>query len=252
MSGAAAEAVKLTWLEGNIAVVALEDRVTKNFFSAELGNGILAAFAAIAANAEARVVVVHGYDNFFCCGGSRDQLIDISQGRLKYTDFTFFDILRRCELPTIAAMQGHAIGGGLAFGMHADFHVLGEESLYSANFMEYGFTPGMGSTFTVPQSFGHELGWEMLFTGANFRGGELRQRGALVAIRPRSDVIAFAIERARSFAGKPVRSLKELKRRKLETTQVEFDVAVRRELEMHTVTFAIPSVQERIRTLFRE
>lgn len=248
----AAEAVRLTWLEGGIAVVAMEDRAAKNSFSDAISKGIDHAFATIAANPEARVAVLHGYDSYFSRGGTRDQLIDIANGKIKYTDFTFFDALRRCDLPTIAAMQGHAIGGGLALGLHGDFQIFSEESLYTANFMDYGFTPGMGCTFTVPRTFGEALGWEMLFSGGNYRGAELRQRGAPITACPRSDVVACALERARALATKTPQALKELKRRRREITQADFELAVRREVEMHKVTFAIPTVQERIRTLFRE
>lgn len=246
------EAVKLVRIDGGVAVLVLEDREAKNFFSDAFVAGITRAFADVAADASIRVLVLHGYENYFCCGGTRDQLIAIAEGRAKYTDFIFFDGLRRLAIPTIAAMQGHAIGGGLAFALHADFHVFGEESVYSANFMEYGFTPGMGSTFTIPQIFGDGLGWEMLFTGGNYRGAELKTRGAPIVVRPRADVIGHALDYARTLARKPVESLRELKCRRLEESQAALDRAVRREVEMQNITFPLPAVQERIRTMFRE
>jgi len=242
----AADSIKLTWLENGVAVVALEERESRNLFSEKFGHGIGQAFAAIAANPEARAVVVHGYDTYFSSGGTAGQLVDILEGRMLYTDFLFFDQLRRCEVPTIAAMQGHAIGGGMAFGMNADFVVLAEESIYCANFMEYGFTPGMASTFTLPRKLGETLGWEMLFTAGRYRGSELRERWPALQVRKRVEVVPFAIEQARSFANKPVRALKELKRRWLETTQADFDLAVQREVAMHKITFALPEVQARI------
>ncbi|MES2692709.1 MAG: polyketide synthase [Verrucomicrobiota bacterium] len=246
------DVVKVTRLDGGIAVISLEDREAKNFFSDACVAGITEAFAGITTDASIRVAVIHGYDNYFCCGGTRDQLIKIAEGRAKYTDFTFFDGLRHCPIPTIAAMQGHAIGGGLAFALHADFHVFGEESVYSANFMEYGFTPGMGSTFTIPQIFGDALGWEMLFTGGNYRGAELKARGAPIVVRPRADVVSHALDQARVLARKPLESLRELKRRRLEITRAEFESAVQREVEMQNITFPLPAVQERIRTIFRD
>lgn len=177
--------VRLEWGADGVVVVAMEDRATRNSLTAELGDEMEAAFAAIAARPEARVVVLHGYDSYFSCGGTRDQLIAIAERRMKYTDITFFDLCRRCDLPVVAALQGHAIGGGLALGLHADFQVLGEECLYTANFMAYGFTPGMGSTYTLPRRFGEHLAWEMLFTGANYRGAELRARRARARPPPR-------------------------------------------------------------------
>jgi polyketide biosynthesis enoyl-CoA hydratase PksI len=244
--------VRLEWGGDGVVVVAMEDRATRNSLTAELGDEMEAAFAAIAARPEARVVVLHGYDSYFSCGGTRDQLIAIAERRMKYTDIAFFDLCRRCDLPVIAALQGHAIGGGLALGLHADFQVLGEECLYTANFMAYGFTPGMGSTYTLPRRFGEHLGWEMLFTGANFRGAELRARGVPVPVRPRAEVVPHALALARAMAPRPVVSLRELKRRWRETTEAALREAVRREVEMQDVTFPQPEVQERVRTLYQE
>ena len=60
----------------------------------------------------------------------------------KFTRFCFYDQLLRCEIPVVAAIQGHAIGGGLVFGAYADVIVMAEECLYSTNFMQYGITSG--------------------------------------------------------------------------------------------------------------
>ena len=83
----------------------------------------------------------------------------------------------------ISAMQGHALGGGLAFGCFADIIVMGVECIYSANFMKYGFTPGMGATYIIPRKFGEVLGTEMLLTAKNYYGSELKERGASAKIQ---------------------------------------------------------------------
>jgi polyketide biosynthesis enoyl-CoA hydratase PksI len=92
----------------------------------------------------------------------------------------------------------------------------------------------------------------MLFTGANFRGAELRARGVPVPVRPRAEVVPYALALARAMAPRPVVSLRELKRRWLETTEAGLREAVRREVEMQDVTFPQPEVQERVRTLYQE
>ena len=71
-------------------------------------------------------------------------------GKLKFTDVAFFRLLLDCEIPVVAALQGHCIGGGFAFACFADLFVLAEEACVSTNFMTYGFTPGMGATYIVP------------------------------------------------------------------------------------------------------
>ncbi len=244
--------IRLSWIEEGIAVIAMEDRASRNRFSPEFIAGVETAFAEVAAREEARAVVIHGYDHYFCCGGTREELALLASGKAAFTDFPFFDSLLRCPVPVIAAMQGHAIGGGFVFGLYADIVVLGQECLYNTNFMQYGFTPGMGATWVLPTRLGSTLGWEMLFSARNYHGGELRERGAPVQVVPKREVIPHAIAQAREIALKSPVALRELKKAYTASVCVDHAAAVQREVAMHAVTFTRPEVLERIATLYPE
>jgi polyketide biosynthesis enoyl-CoA hydratase PksI len=246
------EVIKLRWLDGGIAFVAMEDRASGNRSSEEFLGGIDKVFGTIHANSQARVVVITGYDNYFCCGGTKEELLLVASRQAKFTDFGFYDQLLRCKVPVVAAMQGHAIGGGLVFGAYADVMVLSEESLYSANFMHYGITPGIGATWVIPQKFGEALGWEMLFTAKNYFGRELRERGAPVRVVQRSEVLELSLSLAREIAEKPLLALRELKRCFYESVQQDQTEAIQKELRMQADVFARSDVIERIRNLYPE
>jgi polyketide biosynthesis enoyl-CoA hydratase PksI len=153
-------------------------------------------------------------------------------------------------VPVIAAMQGHALGGGLAFGLFADMVVLSRESLYGANFMKYGFTPGMGATYIIPERFGAALGQEMLLTANLYHGGELARRGVGYPVEPRAQVIPAAMKLARDLADKPPLSLRLLKKHLTRATAAVLPEIVRLEQEMHDRSFAQPGVRDRILTRF--
>lgn len=253
------EVVRLT-KERGVAVVALQEREHGNTFTQRFIRDLKAVFGAIDADAEVKVVVVHGYDNYFCCGGTKEELISLyesyrgrEQGRPPthhFTDLAFHDILLRCEVPVISAMQGHALGGGLAFGCFADIIVMGEQCVYSANFMKYGFSPGMGATYILPSKLGEVLGTEMLLTARSYYGHELRQRGAPVRVVSKSEVIEVAMGMARELAERPLLSLKTVKRHLTRKIRAELPEWLAQELEMHAVTFAQPEVRARIEHLF--
>jgi polyketide biosynthesis enoyl-CoA hydratase PksI len=116
-----------------------------------------------------------------------------------------------CPIPVIAAMQGHGIGAGFVLGLHADLVLLARESIYTTNFLKYGFTPGMGATLVVPAKFGPFLGAEMLYTARNYRGGELAQRGIACPVLPREQVLPAAREMAQAMADAPRATLVKLK-----------------------------------------
>jgi polyketide biosynthesis enoyl-CoA hydratase PksI len=244
--------IKLDWLDQGIALVTMEDRGSKNRSSPEFMQGIRLAFQEIAAKGDAKVVVVTGYDNYFCCGGTRAELEILSSQKAIFTDFPFYDQLLRCELPVVAAMQGHAIGAGLAFAAYADILVLAEESLYGANFLDLGIPPGVGATWIIPRKFGAVLGWEMLLTARNYYGWELRQRGAAANFTKKAEVVAFALSIARGIAVKPGIALRQVKRSFYESIREEFSDAIQRELQTHAIAFADPEIRQRIKNSYQD
>jgi polyketide biosynthesis enoyl-CoA hydratase PksI len=243
--------------QGEIGIVAMEDREYKNTFSQRFLKELKDTFKDISQNKTLKVIVVHGYDNYFCCGGTKDELIGLSksvvleeESEVTLEDLNFFDLFLRCEIPVIAAMQGHAIGGGLALGCFADILVLGEECIYNAVFMKYGFTPGMGATYIIPRKLGDALGNEMLFTARNYYGIEMKERGAMVKIVKKQNVIQSALDIATELAEKPLVSLKLLKAHLNRDIKNDISNVAAKENEMHKITFAQPEVRERIEILF--
>lgn len=244
------DVVTLDYPQKEIAVVTLEDRESRNTFSTGIVDGLLKTFETINNNEILRVVVIRGYDNYFCCGGTKNELLDIYSGKLTFTDLAFYRLLLDCPVPTIAAMQGHALGGGLAFACYADVMVLALESFYSANFMKYGFTPGMGATYMLPKKMGEGLGHEMLFSARNYQGVELKARGVSAQIVEKNKVIDVALQMARDLAEKPRLSLTLLKKHLNSDLNNKLQKIIDEELLMHKITFGQPEVKERIEALF--
>ena len=244
--------VQLTRPVARVAVIELADREHSNQFTRELVAGLAGAIASVQHDPDTHAVVVHGFGSIFCAGGTRDELLGIFDRRIRFDDVPLYRLLLDCEIPVVAAMQGHALGGGLVLGLFADVVVLAEESVYSANFMKYGFTPGMGATLIVPEKLGPTLGAEMLLTAEGYQGGELLRRGVGCAVLRRKDVIPHAMKLARDLADKPRLSLVLLKRHLTQRIREALPATVAAELAMHEETFAQPEVRERIETLFGE
>lgn len=246
------DVVRLEARADGIVHVRLEDRESRNTFSEALVRGLVSTFERIARLADAKVVVLSGYESYFCCGGTKHELLEIHAGRASFEALDFYRLLLDCELPTIAAVQGHALGGGLAFACYADLMVLAEEGVYGTNFMKYGFTPGMGATYVVPLKFGLTLGTEMLMTARTYRGAELRARGVPVPVVGRAHVLDAALGLARDLIDKPGASLRLLKAHLATRLRGELPAVVAQEVAMHAVSFRQPEVRERVERLFGE
>lgn len=243
-------AVELTELAEDIVQIKMQDRVHKNTFSEELATGLTEAFATIKNQSHYKVVVVTGYDSYFASGGTQEALLDLADGKGKFSDRDLYSLALNCPIPVISAMQGHAIGGGLVMGLFADFVILSRESIYTTNFMKYGFTPGMGATFILPQKLGIALAQEMLLAAKSYRGEELQQRGIPFPVLPRENIMEYALELAQCLAEKPRISLVALKDQLVAPLREGLPKAIAEELAMHEKTFHQPEVRNRIQYFF--
>ena len=242
--------VTLHEVEDGVAQITMMDRENKNMFSEQLVKGLLDAFAEVHGNERYRAVVLTGYDTYFALGGTKSGLLAIHDGQGSFNATNFYSHPLECDIPVISAMQGHGVGGGFAMGLFADFVVLSRESVYTTNFMRYGFTPGMGATYIVPKRLGFSLGHEFLLNARNYRGADLEKRGAPFPVMPRKEVLPYAYELARDLAAKPRLSLVTLKRHLIREIRRELPDIIERELEMHGITFHHNDVKKRIEQFF--
>lgn len=244
--------VTLEEVESGVALITLQDREHRNTFTRALTAGLMDAYARIAEEPRFRAVIITGYDGYFSTGGTRDDLLVLQEGRHFFDEVDMMRPALNCELPVISAMQGHALGGGLSMGLFSDFVVLSRESIYSASFMKYGFTPGMGATLILPLRFGFNLGYEMLMNGDDFQGADLQRRGVDLPVLPRKEVVPYAIRLAKGLAEKPRHALVTLKAHMVRDIKARLDESVQAEIEMHRRTMHRPEVRDRIEAIFAE
>lgn len=238
--------------EHGVAYIAMRDHARRNALSARLVDAVLGALEQAQAQA-ARVVVLSGLPDVFCAGAEKETLKALSDGELHIKDLLLSERLVQFPIPIIAAIEGHAIGGGLVIAACSDMVVAAEESRYGAVFMTMGFTPGMGATTLLELLFGAPLAHEMMYTGRRFRGRELAQYGTNInRIVPRAQVPAVARDIALQIAEKNPKSVALLKytlsahKRKL-----LIDARVQEDL-MHRVSFAYPETKRVIDEFYHQ
>lgn len=205
--------VRLGPVAPGVFEIAMCDVEGRNAFSPMMVRGLRAAFARAAADPDCRVVVLVGEGAYFAIGGTDAQLGGLREGRLD--NARILDTMRivgDCPLPVIAALQGHAFGGGLALALYADLMVFARERSYAANFIELGFSPGAGASVLLPARLGPGLATEMLLGGQGYRGEALARRGIDQPVVPASEVRDHARSLATAWARAPRATLIEVKR----------------------------------------
>jgi 4-carboxy-3-alkylbut-2-enoyl-[acp] decarboxylase len=233
-------------LGGPVAQVRLADTAGRNVFTPALGAEFGDAIDRAVAERRSRVVLLAGLPDVFCSGGSRADLLGDPGG----VPTTSYEGLIRaplsCPLPVVAAMRGHAIGGGLLLGLYADVPMLSERSVYTANFLNYGFAPCNGASWVLPHRLGPVLGAELLLGAGRYRGGELRARGVPLAVLAHEQVEPAAEALAARMAAAPRRALEYAKAALVDGWWPASERAIRREVPGHLETLRLPEVRQRV------
>ena len=245
--------IKAEVFDNGILLVKLYEQESRNKFSKAFIAGFKEIFSHIKENSTYKVVVLTGYDHYFASGGTMETLLAIQGGKEKFTDEKIFALPLECEIPVIAAMQGHGIGPGWAIGMFCDDAIFSKESVYYSPYMQYGFTPGAGSTLIFPYRFGMDLAKEILFTARKYKGFELQAKGIKNTVLERIQVLSFALAVANHMAQTSRNEL--IVQKNLRSQQIRSHVEENYilELAMHEHTFVgNKNVLSRIQQYFNE
>jgi enoyl-CoA hydratase len=165
---------------------------------------------AIRANPDVRAVVVTGAGRAFSAGADFRTLAGLieSSGLEGIAGvhagitglYAAFLPIAEIEVPVIAAINGHAVGGGLGIALLADIRIISEDAKIGANFSRLGIHPGLGISHRLIRAVGHEAASELLFTGRLIRGREAAQIGLCRRAVPTIEVLSTATALAQEIA----------------------------------------------------
>ncbi|WP_431927841.1 crotonase/enoyl-CoA hydratase family protein [Amycolatopsis tucumanensis] len=171
-----------------------------------------------------RAVVLSGEGPDFCAGldfaafqamRSGDRIsadVDLppADGPAKATGQRAAYVWTELPVPVIAAITGHALGGGLQVALGADIRIVAADAKLSVLEIKWGLIPDMTGTQVLPELVGRDVAKELTFTGRIVSGTEAVSLG--LATRVADDPRAEALELARSIAGRSPDAVRAAKR----------------------------------------
>lgn len=237
-------------IDDGVAILTFRDPASNNALDSRTVPLLEAALEGLGRNNDVKVIVLEGLPDVFCSGGSQDMLKALAKGEQAPVDLLLPKRLLDTPVPVIAAMAGHAIGGGFAIGVCADIVLIARESRYGCSFMNFGFTPGMGTTRLLEHVLSPALAHELLYTGQHVRGTHFEGKSGFNYILPRAEVVAKAREIASRIGEKPRRSLEMLKRTLSLPKRQCFESTYTVETLMHHLTLQGADVERLIKEEF--
>lgn len=151
-------------------------------------------------------VVVTGAGSAFSAGGDLSWITsgpDLSVSELRARMLTFYRSwlsIKTLEVPTIAAINGHAIGAGFALALACDIRYVAEHAKVGVPFTALGLHPGMATTWSLPNVAGPAVARDLLLTGRIIEGAEAVTLGLASLCVPADEVLGQALEAARRVA----------------------------------------------------
>src|SRR4051794_30750153 len=153
-----------------------------------------------AAEAEAHAVVITGAGKAFCAGADLSALGAAAKEGLERI-YAGFMAVGRCTLPTIAAVNGAAVGAGLNLALAADVRIAGPHALFDPRFQKLGIHPGGGATWMLQRAVGPQVARAALLFGMRFDAETAVRHG--LALTVAEDPVAAALELAAGPAAAP-------------------------------------------------
>jgi 4-carboxy-3-alkylbut-2-enoyl-[acp] decarboxylase len=230
-----------------VACVQMIDSDRNNALGHQMVDNLTRVFAELGCDEHLRAIVLTGLPEVFSSGASFEVLDDLASGRRAMTEVLLPLVLLDCPLPCLAAMSGYGLGGGFVLGLAGDVVLMARESRYSLNFLDLGFTPGMGATVLLEHVLSPAIAHELLFSGEGRLGVQFEGRSGVNYILSREEVLPKALDVAQRIAEKPRYAVVALKRLLSASRRELFEVARVREARMHEICFAQPGMKERFR-----
>ena len=159
-----------------VAVVTLDQPERRNALSLDLVNALVAAFDGLEGDGGVGAVVVTGAPPAFCAGADLGRLGQ-SQGDGLRAIYEGFLRVARSPLPTVAAVNGAAVGAGMNLALACDIRLAGRSARFDTRFVDLGLHPGGGHTWMLQRLLGPQAAAALVLFGQVLDGEAAAQRG---------------------------------------------------------------------------
>ncbi len=238
-----------------VALVTVNDPDRRNAVTDAMSAQLRAAVERAEADPGVHALVITGAGKAFCAGADLSALgAAAEEGLLRIYDG--FMAIAGCTLPTVAAVNGAAVGAGLNLALAADVRIAGPLAMFDPRFQKLGIHPGGGATWMLQRGVGPQVARAALLFGMRFDAQAAVSHG--LALRTADDPVAAALELAAGPASAPrevVLATKATMRATAVPGTVDTDshyTAMRTELGPQATSIQSPEFQDRLKAAQRK
>jgi enoyl-CoA hydratase len=193
-----------------VAVVTLVDAERRNAMTAHMVDEIVATFDELEANGTTAAVVLTGDGPAFCSGADVSNLGALAaaktdaERRAITSIYEGFLRVLRSSLPTVAAVNGPAVGAGMNLALACDVRIAGESARFDPRFLKIGLHPGGGHLWMLERAVGPQAAAAMVLFGAPVGGARAVELGLAWSVHSDAELVDESVAFAAGAARAPV------------------------------------------------
>lgn len=224
----------------------------RNALNLELRRALATEFVDLARQDDVRCIVITGDDRAFSAGADLREYVDAGPVEIieRHMD-RLWGAIASCPKPLIAAVCGHALGGGCELAMHADIMIAGDGARFGQPEVTIGLIPGGGATQRLTRAVGKFAAMKLLLSGRQITAHEAKALGLVSEVVPDAEVLATALELAREIATYPPFAVRQIKELVLASMNVPLDTGLSLERKAFALMFSTQEKTDRIRAFLK-
>ena len=216
--------------KGNIAVATINRPKALNALNSDVLTDLNELVDVVTADAEIRALVITGSgEKAFVAGGDIGAMRTLTPAEGEAFGKHGNDVFRRIEtlpIPTIAAINGFALGGGCELSMSCDIRICSEAAVFGQPEVGLGITPGFGGTQRLARLVSPGMAKQLIYTAKNIKADEAYRIGLVNAVYPAEELMAAAEKLANTIASNAPIAVRACKKAINDGLQVDMDQAI--------------------------
>jgi enoyl-CoA hydratase len=220
-------------LRGEIAVVTIDRPEVRNAVDVPTARALADAFRRFDADDAARLAVLTGEGGYFCAGAD---LKAVAAGEIRdfspEADGPMGPTRMQLNKPVIAAIEGHAVAGGLELALWCDLRVVAEDAVLGVFCRRFGVPLIDLGTIRLPRLIGHSRAMDLILTGRPVSAEEAATMGLANRVVPAGRALESAVELAEEIAKHPQQCMCGDRRSAIEQWAMTEEEAMRNELRI--------------------
>ncbi len=243
----------------DVAILTFNDPQRLNAMSQAMGEAFATCVATLGSDETLRAVILTGAGRAFSAGGDLGMIQQradegaaapgIARRGIRDSMRSFYKLflsVRDLPCPTIAAINGAAVGAGFCVALACDVRIASSEAKLGLNFTRIGLQPGMGATWTLPRLVGPAHAAEILYSSRVFDGEEAAKIGLVNRAVEPGAVVSAARDLANEFASNAPAAVRATKRALARTFDATLEDQLSFEAQEQAICFETQDAQEGI------